>query len=471
MKFTRLFILITFSLIFLACSGGRDDVGGGGTPLPIPPTIIYTDTELIEMAKKDVLKYFWDYSESNSKLARERYHTDDPGNDADIVTMGGSGFGLMTILVGVEKGYVPRAEAVSRLTTAMDFLEKADRFHGAWPHWLYGGSAKIKPFSQYDDGADLVETSFLAQGLICVREYFKNGSTEEKTLATKADQLWKGIEYNWFTKGRDPQETEQNALYWHWSPNYGWKINFKLEGYNETMITYILAAASPNYSPDNIAQAYRQGWLKNGAIKSSVIKNGVEVIVNHNGANGNVGPMFFSHYSFLGLDPRGLYDEFVNWGNVAQNHTKIMYQYCVSNPKSFAGYSTKNWGLTASYTRNVDGTTGYRVHQPNNNDDVGVISPTAALSSFPFSPVESMNYLRFLYNEKKSKYVGVAGPYDAYSDHYNWVTPRYLAIDQGTIVPMIENQQTGFIWKLFMNAPDVKQGLIKLGFHSTQYGF
>ncbi len=279
-------------------------------------------------------------------------------------------------------------------------------------------------------------------------------------LSQKADALWKGIEWNWYTQG-------QNVLYWHWSPNYNFEMNHQLQGFDETLITYVLAAASPDYSIDK--SVYTQGWARNGAIKATGSQFGIPLVVSHNGATGTVGPMFFSHYSFLGLDPRGLTDDYVNYGDAVVNHAKIMYQYCVSNPKGWQGYSAKNWGLTASYSRNVDGTTGYAAHQP--NTDLGIISPTAAISDIAYTPTESMNYLRFLYNENYSKYIGVAGPYDAYSVQYNWVTPRYLAIDQGTIAPMVENYRSAFLWQLFMNAPDVKQGLLKLGFHSTQYGF
>jgi len=428
---------------------------------PQEPATVYTDAQIVEMTQKDALKYFWDYAQTNSKLARERYHTDDPSNDANIVTTGGSGFGLMTILVGIKNGYVPQPEAVSRLSTALDFLQNANRFHGAWPHWINGTNGSVIPFGTKDNGGDLVETAFLAQGLICVREYFKSSTNPaEIALSQKADDLWKGIEWNWYTQGQD-------ALYWHWSPNYNFEMNMKLQGFDETLITYVLAAASPNYSIDK--SVYQNGWARNGAIKSSGSQFGIPLVVNHNGASGTVGPMFWSHYSFLGLNPRGLYDEYVNYGDATANHAKIMYQYCVTNPKGFSGYNSKSWGLTASYSRNADGTTGYSAHQPNN--DLGVISPTAAISDMPYTPTESMDFLRFLYNENYSKYIGVAGPYDAYSLQYNWVTPRYLAIDQGTIAPMIENHKTQFLWNLFMNAPDVRQGLLKLGFHSTTYGF
>lgn len=454
------------ALLLLASCSGRDSSVSPGTPLPgtpvTPPvTNTYSDSEILDMVQKESLRYFWDYAESNSKLARERYHTDNPAEDATTVTTGGSGFGLMTILVGIKNGSVARSEAVSRLSAALGFLQNADRFHGAWPHWIDGSTGKVKPFGTMDNGGDLVETAFLAQGLICVREYFKNSSdASELALAQKADNLWKGIEWNWYTQG-------QNVLYWHWSPDYGFQMDHKLQGFDETLITYVLAASSPNYSIDK--SVYQQGWARNGAIANGGSQYGIPVVVSHNGVTGNVGPMFWSHYSFLGLDPRGLSDKYVNYGNAVTNHAKIMYQYCVANPKGWSGYSSKNWGLTASYSRNTDGSTGYAAHQPTN--DLGVISPTAAISNMPYTPTESMNYLRFLYNENYSKYIGVAGPYDAYSVHYNWVTPRYLAIDQGTIAPMVENYRSQFLWNLFMNAPDVKAGLQKLGFHSTTYGF
>lgn len=458
-----LYILLFFGALS-SCSSTTPDGGkNGGTPLPTNPTTPtkpLTDTEAMDQVQKDAIKYFWDYADPNSKLARERYLTEDPNFEANIITTGGSGFGLMTIVVGVERGFLPRAEAVSRLTTALTFLEKADRFHGAWPHWMDNKSGKVIPFGTKDNGGDLVETSFVCQALITIREYFKNGNGDEKALAVKADELWKGVEWDWYTKG-------ENALYWHWSPNYGWEMNFKLEGYNECLITYVMATSSPTHPIS--AEAYHQAWARNGAIVNGGSQYGIPVVLNYNGATGNVGPMFWSHYSYLGLDPNNLTDKYADYWQLTQNHAKIMVQYSVANPKGFKDYSDKCWGLTASYTRNPDGTTGYTAHQPNN--DNGVISPTAALSSFPYTPVESMKFLHYLYDDNKAKYVGIAGPYDAFSPQYNWVTPRYLAIDQGTIAPMIENYRSGLLWKLFMNASDTKQGLIKLGFKSGKYGY
>lgn len=421
------------------------------------------EQQLMDKVQKDALKYFWDFAEPQSLLARERYHQDGiyPENDAHIITTGGSGFGLMTILVGVERGFIPRAEAVKRLTHMADFLEKSDRFHGAWSHWIDGQTGKTKPFGQKDNGGDLVETAFLVQGMITVREYFKNGNEQEKALAKKMDNLWKGVEWNWYTKGGE------NVLYWHWSPNYGWEMNFPLEGYNECLITYILAAASPTYSIDS--EAYYKGWSRNGTYLSGNTQYGLPLYVKHNGAEQYGGPLFWGQYSYLGLDPRGLSDKYVkNYFDLNKNHALINYRYALENPKKWKGYGANYWGLTASYTRNQDGSVGYTAHMPTN--DNGVITPTAALSSFPYTPKESMAVLKFLYSQEK--FIGSAGPYDATSVHYNyWTTPRYLAIDQGTIAPMIENHRTGFLWKLFMNAPDIQAGLKKLGFHSTQYSF
>lgn len=424
----------------------------------------FTDEQLMDQVQKDALKYFWDFAEPNSLMGRERFHQDGiyPKNDDYVVTTGGSGFGLMTILVGIERGFINRNEAVERLTHIADFLAKADRHHGAWSHWIDGRSGKTVSFGKKDNGGDIVETAFLTQGFIAVREYFKNGNQKEKLLASKMDQLWKGIEWNWFTKGGE------KVMYWHWSPTIGWEMNHPVRGYDETLLTYILAASSPTSPID--AETYYQGFGRGGKIVSENTKYGLPLYVKHNGAEEYGGPLFWSHYSYLGLDPRGLSDKNVpNYFELNRNHALIQYNYSKENPKNFKGYGENYWGLTASYTRNKDGGVGYNAHSPAN--DHGVVTPTAALSSFPYTPQESMKVLRFLYTQKP-QFIGNAGPFDATSIHYDdWFTPRYLAIDQGTIAPMIENYRTGMIWKLFMNAPEVKAGLKKLGFKSAQYNF
>ena len=421
-----------------------------------------SDEQLMDQVQRETLKYFWDFAEPNSKLGRERYHEDNiyPRNDKNVITTGGSGFGLMTILVGVERNFIPRKEAVERLTRMADFLKSADRHHGAWSHWINGETGKTVPFGKKDNGGDLVETAFLVQGIIAVREYFKNGNEDEKILAKKMDDLWKGVEWNWYTKGGG------KVLYWHWSPTYGWEMNFPLKGYDETLITYILAASSPTFPID--AETYYNGFTRNGNYLTDKTKYDLPIFVKHNGAEEYGGPLFWAQYSYLGLDPTGLSDKNIsNYFDLNKNHVLIDYQYCVENPEKWKGYGENYWGLTAGYTRNKDGSVGYTAHSPKN--DTGVINPTGALSSFPYTPEQSMNFLRFLYTEKP-QFIGSAGPYDATSIHYdNWVAKDYLAIDQGTISPMIENYRTGLLWKLFMNAPEIKSGLQKLSFKSLKY--
>jgi hypothetical protein len=453
----KILLIVQFLIISCSCSKNNDTVEDDDVVI-VPPM---SEQEILDLAQKDAFKYFWNYAETNSKLARERYHVDETYVDANLVTTGGSGFGLMTILVGIERGFVSRSEAVGRLQTSLNFLENADRFHGAWSHWIDGTNGNVVPFGTLDNGGDLVETSFVCQALICIREYFKNGTSEEQALALQADELWKGVEWSWYTKG-------ENALYWHWSPDYEWQMNFKLEGYNECLVTYIMGAASPTFPIPN--EAYHEAWARNGNIVSAASSYGIPKIFNYNGSS-IVGPMFWAHYSYLGLDPRGLTDQYANYWELTQNHAKIMHAYCVANPVGWNGYSEDCWGLTASYSRNSNGTVGYTDHKPGN--DRGVITPTAALSSFPYTPVESMKALRYFYESTdwKDRLIGVAGPYDAFSPHHDWVTKRYLAIDQGTIVPMIENYRTGFLWNLFMQAPEVQTGLQNLGFSSSQHGF
>ncbi len=405
--------------------------------------------------QRATFQYFWDGAEPNSGLARERFHTDNvyPQNDKNVVTSGGGGFGVMALLVGIERGFITREEGRQRLEKIVRFLETADRFHGVWPHWWNGETGKTKPFSRYDDGGDLVETSFMLQGLLCVRQYFQNGTAQEKELAVRVDKLWKEAEFDWYRNGK-------NVLYWHWSPNHAWRMNFAVSGYNECLIMYVLAASSPTHAVP--AEVYHEGWAKNGDInKNPAQYQGINLQMNHHNNEAAAGPLFWAHYSYLGLDPRGLKDKYADYWEHNKGHTLIHYNWCVNNPNGFKGYGPDSWGLTSSYSMK-----GYSGHAPTAKRDLGVISPTAALSSFPYTPAESMAAMKNWYTTKKEKLFGIYGFYDAFSETENWYTPRYLAIDQGPIVVMMENYRSGLLWNLFMSCPEIKVGLKKLGFES-----
>jgi len=414
-----------------------------------------SDDSLMTLVQYQTFQYFWDGAEPVSGAARERFHSDDiyPQDDKHIVTSGGTGFGIMAILVGIERGFITREEGYEHLKKLTDWLGKADRFHGVWPHWMNGETGEVKPFSPKDDGGDLVETSFLAQGMLCAREYFKDGNEAERALAQALDSLWRGIEWDWHRKDNE------NVLYWHWSPQHAWEMNFPIEGYNECLITYVLAAASPTHGVP--AECYHEGWARSGGMRndSTHQQYGYHLALKHNFAPQFGGPLFWSHYSYLGLDPRGLRDQYADYWEDNRNHTLINRQYCIENPKGYKGYGEDCWGLTASYS-----VEGYAAHSP--GEDRGVITPTAALSSIPYTPEESLTAMRHFYEDHGDKLWGEYGFYDAFSEDADWYTPRYLAIDQGPIVVMIENYRTGLLWKLFMGAPEVKDGLRKLGFTS-----
>jgi hypothetical protein len=411
-----------------------------------------SDDSLLTLVQYRTFQYFWDGAEPTSGAARERFHSDNvyPENDKHIITTGGTGFGVMAILVGIERGFITRQQGYERLNKLVDWLGRADRFHGAWPHWLNGETGKVKPFGGNDNGADLVESSYLLQGLICVREYFKDGNDGEKALAAKIDKLWRDVEFDWF-------RNKKNVLYWHWSPDKQWIMNFPVEGYNECLIMYVLAAASPTHTIP--AEVYHEGWARKGGIKNDPAHEqyGYHLDLKHNGAAQFGGPLFWAHYSYLGLDPRKLKDKYADYWQHNVNHTLINRKYCVENPRSYKGYGENSWGLTASYSIK-----GYAAHSP--NEDLGVISPTAALSSFPYTPKESMAALRHFYFDLGDKTFGEYGFYDAWSEDQNWYLPRYLAIDQGPEVVMMENYRSGLLWKLFMQAPEIGPGLKKLGF-------
>ncbi len=413
-----------------------------------------SDDSLLTLVQNATFRYFWDGAEPVSGLAPERIHLDGkyPENDRSVVTSGGSGFGVMAILVGINRGFVSRENGFAHLRKSIDWLAKADRFHGAWPHWMYGETGKVKPFGPRDNGADLVETAYLMQGLLCVRQYFIDGNAAEKQLAADIDTLWREVDWSWFTQGG------RDVLYWHWSPGYGWEMNVPVEGYNECLITYVMASSSPTHPISS--GVYHKGWARNGDIVTNKGgKYGYKLTLRHDGAEEYGGPLFWSHYSFLGLNPRGLKDQYADYWTHNVNHTLINRQWCIENPKHYKGYGENCWGLTASYS-----TEFYGAHAPGRQNDLGVISPTAALSSFPYTPEYSMQALKHFYYDLGDRIWGKYGFYDAFSEEDDWYPNQYLAIDQGPIVVMIENYRSGLLWSLFMSCPEVQEGLHKLGF-------
>lgn len=401
---------------------------------------IISDNALLDKVQQQTFKYFWDFGHPISGMARER------NTSGELVTTGGTGFGIMAMVAASSRGFITRQQARDRILQITNFLiTKCTRYHGAFAHWINGSTGATIPFSANDNGADLVETSFLLEGLITARQYFNTADPVETDLRNKINVLWDGVEWNWF------RQNSQNVLYWHWSPDKNWAMNAQIRGWNEALMTYVLAASSRTDSIPKIV--YDNGWSRNGAMKNGNTYYGYTLPLGP--ANG--GPLFFEHYSFLGINPNGLSDAYANYQTQAVNHTLINYEYCKANPRGWYGYSHLSWGLTAS---DIPG--GYSANEPNN--DRGVISPTAALSSMPYTPVESMNALKFFYYKLGDKLWGEYGFYDAFKLSDAWFASSTLAIDQGPIIVMIENHRSGLLWNLFTSAPEVKNGMRRLGF-------
>ena len=404
---------------------------------------VISDNALLDLVQQQTFKYFWDFGHPVSGLARERSNA-----TPETVTSGGSGFGVMSIVAGINRNFITRAQGLARMQTIVSFLKNtAQKFHGAFPHWLNGTTGVVIPFSQKDNGADLVETSFLMMGLLTARQYFNAADTAETNLRNDINSLWNAVEWSWFRKNNE------NVLYWHWSPNYNWEMNHQIRGWDECLITYVLAASSATYSVPLIT--YTNGWAGKGT--NGFINGNSYFDINLPLGPSFGGPLFFSHYSFLGINPNGLTDAYANYAMQTKNHTLINYNYCVNNPLNRFGYSDSCWGLSASDIPN-----GYTASSPTN--DVGVLTPTAALSSFPYTPTESMKALKFFYYVLGDKLWGEYGFKDAFSLQQPWFADSYLAIDQGPIIVMIENYRSSLLWNLFTSCPEVKTGMLTLGF-------
>jgi len=401
-----------------------------------------SDDQFLDMVQEATFRYFYDFAHPVSGLTREGLT-----HQSDIVTSGGSGFGVMALLVGIDRGYITREQGIARMLKIVNFLTTADRFHGAWSHWINGNTGHVIPFSTYDNGGDLVETSYMVQGLLAARQYFNNNVAEEDSIRSKITYLWETVEWDYYR--RSPYS---NYLYWHWSPNYNWQMNMPISGYMEAMIVYLLATASPTHRVP--ASLFKNGWEGSGYRNGSSYY-GIPLFVGPSYG----GPLFFYHYSFLGFDPRYIKDTYANYFNNNINASLIHRQYCITNPRGQVGYGANCWGLTAS-----DGPGGYSEHRPYSSNDDGTIAPTASISSFPYVPQYSMGAMKNFYRSYVNNLWGPYGFKDAFNLNSNWFSNTYLAIDQGPEIAMIENYRSSLLWNKFMANPEIAPMLDSLGF-------
>ena len=418
------------------------------------------DDELLTMLQEACFHYYWEGADPHSGMTRENI----PGDERMIAT-GASGFGIMALVVGADRGFITREQGIERLSRIVAFLEGAQRYHGAWSHYMDGGTGKTMPvFGTFDNGGDLVETSFLMQGLLSARQYFRGNNQKEKDLYRRITGLWETVEWDWYRENKNSE-----FLYWHWSSQWAWQIHHPLSGFNEVMITYLLAMSSPSHGvpadlyysgwagQSETAIRYRGGW--SSAVDGDHYGNGHTYYgVKLDVGVGTGGPLFFAHYSYMGFDPHRLHDRFTT--SYFENNRSLALVnrgYSIANPKHYAGYGPGAWGLTAS-----DGPMGYVPHAPDNGSDDGTLTPTGALASYPYTPEASMEAFKHFYRDLGAQLWDIYGPRDAYTPSQNWVSNIYMGLNQAPITVMIENQRTGLVWKQFMSNPEIGGMLQKL---------
>jgi hypothetical protein len=434
-------------------SGFSNEVGATTRPM--------SDDELLTMLQEACFRYYWEGAQAKAGMALENI----PGDDK-LVATGASGFGIMAIIVGVDRGFVTREQGLQRMAQIVSFLERAPRYHGVWSHFMDGDTAQTIPlFGMFDDGGDIVETAFLMQGLLAARQYFNGKGAQERDVYSRITKLWETTEWDWYR--RSPQS---DALYWHWSPDWSWHINHRLTGFNETMIVYLLAIASPAHSVP--AELYYSGWANQGEVGAKYRRGWSGTSDGENYTNGKTyygikldvgvgtgGPLFFTQYSYMAFDPRGIHDRFTDYFQNNRNIALINRAYCTDNPGKYAGYGADFWGLTAS-----DGPGGYVPHEARRPFDDGTMTFTGAFSSFPYTPEASLAMLKHVYRDMGDKVWGIYGPRDAINLSQDWISPIYMGLNQAPITVMIENYRTGLIWKLFMSNPEMQPMLQKIGF-------
>ena len=431
----------------------------GPSPVASAATRPFSDDELLTMVQEASFRYYWDAAEPNSGMARESQ----PGDD-DTIALGASGFGVMAMIVAAERGFVSRAATAERLLKITAFLERADRFKGAWPHFISGRTGKPIPmigayFGIYDDGADLVETSFMMQGLLAARGYYTRDTPAERRLRARITALWEAIDWDWFRA-----TPKRDALYWHWSPNYGFQMANRLQGWNETHITYLLAIASPTHPAP--ASIYHTGWARVGGTEPFGVPREYFGITTTQSfypptqtSPGSPGPLFFSHYSYLGYDPRGFRDRFSNYFTANQRLSQINHAYAVANPFKYKGYGADSWGITA-----IDGPDDqYHEYKPYLEDD-GTLAPTGAISSYAYTPAASLLAIKHWYRDRGAELWDIYGFRDSFNERWDWFSGITMGLNQAPQVVMIENGRTGLVWRAFMSNPEIAAMQKKIGF-------
>ncbi|MBP3203765.1 MAG: hypothetical protein J6M31_09225 [Bacteroidales bacterium] len=432
-------ILLVVSLLLRACSQQAPAEGNEAVENYPKGDQTYLPANLrpiLDRQQKAAFNFFYEGAESGSGMSLEG------NNRGNTITIGGSGFGVMALVVGMERGWITREQGIEQIQRMLRFLKRADRYKGVWSHW-HNPDGSYAPFGNQIATGDLVETSFLLEGLLVAYEYLDKGTPEENAIRADIDALYDSVDWAGYT---GPQ---QDGLYWLWYSQED-RYVLKITGWNEALVTYLLALGATEKGVS--AEVYQKGW--NVPVYPGRKVNAYPFPL---GREEKGGPLFFSHYSFLGFDPRHMADANAWYWQQNLSHTMLNRHYCLYEAPKENDYGPGLWGLTACY--GAGSTDYYSARNPSGDD--GVMAPTAALSSFPYTPFYSAQVLVSLDRIRDCQ--GQYGLADSFKPSERAATRNHLAIDQGPMVVMMENYRSGLIWNLFMRNARVQRALQKAG--------
>jgi len=411
--------------------------------------------------QRDTFGYFLKESNRASGMVPDNTRE---GSHASITAIG---FALAAYPIGVERGFVSRDEAIERTLTTLRFFRDSEQsegrdatgYKGFYYHFLYMDSGR----RAWESELSTIDSTFLLAGALTSAAYFDGDAPEERLIRAIATELYERADWQW---ALDAGETVSMG----WKPESGF-LPYRWEGYNEALILYVLALASPTHpipSASYKAQTQTYRWKK---------LCGQEFL--------HGGPLFIHQLSHMWIDFRGIQDDFmrekgIDYFENSRRATYAQQRYAITNPLKHKGYNEHCWGITASdgpgpACLRIDGVErfffDYTARGIPDGPDDGTIAPWAAAASLPFAPeivLRALQYFTDVYPEMTSKYGFTCSFNPTFENECTqgrgWISKGYYALDQGPIVMMIENHSTGFLWELMKRCPVIVEGLRKAGF-------
>ena len=388
------------------------------------------DNQLLDLVQRAAFEYFVHESNTANGLVKDfcRVKTKDK---MPMTSTAATGFGLASLCVGASRGWISDDVAKTRILATMKFFRNdAESEHGFFYHFLDGETGRRWDESELSS----VDTALLLAGMLTAAHYYPGTQIE-----TLAQEIYKNVDWQWMMAGG-------RTLCMGWKPEEGF-LNVRWADYCELMIIYLLALGSPTH-PIPADAWYQWGRMLNQFENEKFIA---------------CPPLFTHQYSHTFVDFRGMRDEEANYFTNSILATQANRKWCVANAKKFQTYREGFWGLTA-----CDGPSGYMAYGAPYGVDDGTVAPTAAISSIVFTPQESLSAIRLMLEKLGPKVWGRYGFIDAFNLEQKWFSNKYLGIDLGPMVLMIENHRTGLIWKTFMKEPAIQKAMDAAKFKKDQ---